>query len=104
MTHSIVLNAAAAGVRARRRTRWEKLVCAGEHLLKPCQLDADIECMLPCARRAMRGAYRAGARPRARCVVTKRVRHARHVRGLMCRSDFRLHTRNFGPMLNPTHP
>ena len=83
MTHSIVLNAAAAGVRARRRTRWEKLVCAGEHLLKPCQVDADIEYVLPCARRAMRGAYRAGARPRARCVVTKRVRHARHIRGLM---------------------
>ena len=82
MTHNNVLNAAAAGVRARRRTRWEKLVCAGEHLLKPCQLDADIECVLPCARRAMRGAYRAGARPRARCVVTKRVRHARRPRGL----------------------
>ena len=70
MTHNNVLNAAAAGVRARRRTRLEKLVCAGAHLLQPCQLDADIECMLPCARRAMRGAYRAGARPRARCVVT----------------------------------
>ena len=72
MTHSNVLNAAAAGVRARRRTQLEKLVCAGAHLLQPCQLDADIECILPCARRAMRGAYRAGARPRARCVVTKR--------------------------------
>ena len=82
MTHINVLNAAAAGMRARRRTRWEKLVCAGAHLLQPCQLDADIECMLPCARRAMRGAYRAGARPRARCVVTKHVRHARRPRGL----------------------
>ena len=48
MTHINVLNAAAAGMRARRRTRWEKLVCAGAHLLQPCQLDADIECILPC--------------------------------------------------------
>ena len=86
MTHSIVLNAAAAGVRARRRTRLEKLVCAGAHLLQPCQLDADIECMLPCARRAMRGAYRAGARPRARCVVTKRVRHVAPLRGLIAKN------------------
>ena len=54
MTHINVLNAAAAGMRARRRTRWEKLVCAGAHLLQPCQLDADIECMLPCARRGAR--------------------------------------------------
>ena len=85
MTHNNVLNAAAAGVRARRRTRLEKLVCAGAHLLlvlQPCQLDEDIECVLPCARRAMRGAYRAGARPRARCVVTTPVRPARPVRGL----------------------
>ena len=44
MTHNNVLNAAAAGVRV---SRWEKLVCAGEHLLKPCQVDADIEYVLP---------------------------------------------------------
>ena len=66
MTHSIVLNAAAAGVRARRRTRWEKLVCAGEHLLKPCQLDADIECVLPCARRATCGVRTEQARGHVR--------------------------------------
>ena len=82
MTHINVLNAAAAGMRARRRTRWEKLVCAGEHLLKPCQLDADIECVLPCAWRTLRSTCEAAARPRARCVVTTPVRPATPVRGV----------------------